>query len=217
MAHNPEIDFHYRRMIARQGIRGLFPKKSIPAEAFRPNYMYLGDFDPEAVSDEFSSILKSLIENPTGERAKALVALYEEDIIRKLSGYEIDVVTFVPSSKAAAALARAIAELISRPLDLKLFSKKKKIKVKLFSHDDKVLGHRRIGPQAEQKGRYDRALNVSGAYNASPVRAQDKTVLVVDDIIASGSTVNEILRVAYSGGYAKKVIPLVFGKVSFEG
>jgi predicted amidophosphoribosyltransferase len=214
-AHNPEIDYYYRRMIARQGIRGLFPKNALPVDALRPNYVHVGDFDLEDVGDEFSSDLKSLIENPTIERARALAASYKENIVRKLNGYEIDIVAPIPSSEAAAVLAQAIAELISKPLDLKFLSKKKKIEVKLVSSDDNVLRHRYITPQAEQKGHYDRALNVSGAYNASKVRAQDKTVLVVDDVIASGSTVNETLRVAYSKGYAKKVIPLVFGKASF--
>lgn len=92
---------------------------------------------------------------------------------------QIDVVACVPSGSRgrehAAVLARAVAKRLGKEFDGEALLRKKRVKVQHYL-----------------KGK-SRADNLRGAYVASPT-AKEKTVLVVDDVITSGATLNEAAR-----------------------
>lgn len=65
-------------------------------------------------------------------------------------------------------------------------------------------------PQTKMPDAAARRRNVRGAFVASP-EVRDKTVLVVDDVMTSGSTLNEIARTLKKAG-AKEVVNLVVAR-----
>ncbi len=65
---------------------------------------------------------------------------------------------------------------------------------------DAVLKNRETKPQKRAKGK-ERAANVHGAYFVHGRKAiREKTVLLVDDIMTTGATGNEMARILYAAG-----------------
>ena len=64
---------------------------------------------------------------------------------------------------------------------------------------------RHVRAQSELKGKDERSANISGAYEAAaPELLEGKTVLVIDDIVTTGSTLEECAKVLLENG-AKRV------------
>lgn len=66
-------------------------------------------------------------------------------------------------------------------------------------------------PQSTQKTSAGRRANVIGAYRLANVSLSGKTVLLIDDVVTSGSTVSECAHMLRIGG-AEKVYVLAFAK-----
>ena len=63
-----------------------------------------------------------------------------------------------------------------------------------------------VRAQSELSGREERSANISGAYLASdPALIEGKCILLIDDIITTGSTLSECARVLLAAG-AKRVV-----------
>lgn len=66
-------------------------------------------------------------------------------------------------------------------------------------------------PQSEIRGRKERAENISGAFSAEPSLVAGKNIILLDDVVTSGSTMFEAARVLKAAG-AKKIIGLAAAK-----
>lgn len=65
---------------------------------------------------------------------------------------------------------------------------------------------RGVGPQSLKKGKPERRANIAGAYRLRPgADVEGKRVLIIDDIVTTGSTLSECAKVLLMAG-AEKVI-----------
>lgn len=116
-------------------------------------------------------------------------------ILREYEG-EFDVVSWVPVSKwrrfrRGYDQVELLAESVCEELNMEPLKCLRKV--------------RHTPPQSGIKGQAQRRANVLGAYQAiEPERFRDKRILLLDDIITTGSTVGECARVLLTVG-AKEV------------
>jgi ComF family protein len=78
-----------------------------------------------------------------------------------------------------------------------------------------VLARKRATPIQGHLNRKDRQANVKGAFMLNPryrTRIKDKTIVLIDDVLTTGATVNECSRVLLKAG-AKTVNVLVLARV----
>ena len=77
-------------------------------------------------------------------------------------------------------------------------------------------GLRRIRPTAPQFGldHDERARNVRGAFALSGGQLSDRTILVVDDVMTTGATINEICRLLREQASPKQIVALTLARVS---
>lgn len=112
------------------------------------------------------------------------------ELVRKNLGAEgFDLVTAVPvSQERRKARGYNQSELLARRLARELSVPYEDCLVKL-----------RDNPEQHSLSRRDRLKNVRGVYRALP-QASGKRILLVDDIVTTGSTLLECARVLYGGG-----------------
>ena len=117
--------------------------------------------------------------------------------IREHLDVEYDIISWVPLSRKrkrergydqAFLLASAVAEELGQDVAETLTKPKN------------------IGPQSELKGKDERVENISGAYEVSDLQfIKNKCILIIDDIVTTGSTLEECAKELIKGG-AKKVV-----------
>ena len=117
--------------------------------------------------------------------------------IREHIDVEYDIITWVPLSRKrkrergydqAFLLAGATAAELEREVEQTLVKQK------------------HIRPQSELSGKDERVENISGAYEVTdPELLKDKCILIIDDIVTTGSTLEECAKELIKSG-AKKVI-----------
>jgi len=119
------------------------------------------------------------------------------DCIRETPEMEYDLITWVPLSekhlrKRGYDQAYLLAEAAAVELD------DKPVKTLIKPHD--------VQAQSELGDKNERSANIKGAYIASdPEFIKDKTVLLIDDIITTGSTLSECAKVLLAAG-AKRIV-----------
>lgn len=129
--------------------------------------------------------------------ARMMLECYQQELFGKT-----DLITWVPISRLrlrkrgydqAEQLAKALCSLVGRTPTKTL------IKI------------RNNKPQSKQKTAAGRRANVIGAYRLANTSVYGKSVLLIDDVITSGSTVSECAHVLRAAG-AKKVYVLAFAR-----
>lgn len=117
--------------------------------------------------------------------SKHLIAYYNE------LKWDIDFVTVVPLSKErlkergynqASFLARPLAYAINKPYDPKLLYRKRNTRTQ-------------VGLSAAERWQ-----NVSDAFGAIPAKARGKTILVIDDVTTTGSTISACAQALCQAG-----------------
>lgn len=137
----------------------------------------------------YSGIIKNGILKFKLDKATNLVDVFENDIYKRLCELldinDIDVITSVPMNKSSKRergynQAEIIAKLISKRI------KKPMISDILIKSKDDIIQH--------ELSRKERAISVKGLFKANDKfinKIKGKTVLLCDDIITTGSTLNE--------------------------
>lgn len=129
--------------------------------------------------------------------ARFMAECFREEFFGK-----IDVITWVPiSRKRLKKRGFDQSELLTESL------------CKLLGHTPKrtLMKVRNNTPQSRQKSRAARRANVMGAYRTVDVDLKGKSVLLIDDVVTTGSTVSECAHVLRVAG-AEKVYVLSFAK-----
>lgn len=128
-----------------------------------------------------------------------------ERIAKSFAGIGFDAVTAVPIS-AARKKQRGYnqSELIARPLANRLGVPYAELLMKT-----------RDNPEQHFLGKEQRAANVRGVYSASAERVRGKSILLVDDIVTTGATLSECVRVLRGAG-ARFVACAAVAQVSQE-
>lgn len=134
--------------------------------------------------DVRESLLRYKFHGATGY-AKAYAPLVA-DCIRGHLGQEYDLITWVPLSRKRLRRrgydqARLLAEAVAAELDATAIGTLKKI--------------RNTAAQSQTGSAEKRRANISGAYRVpEPERVADKRILLIDDIVTTGSTLSECAR-----------------------
>jgi len=76
-----------------------------------------------------------------------------------------------------------------------------------------LLQRNRNTPSQVGKSRLEREMNVYGAFNVNLEKIPGKSILLIDDVVTTGSTINECARVLMDAG-AKSVYGLTLAKAS---
>jgi len=114
------------------------------------------------------------------------------DCIRECPDIKYDIITWVPlSSKRERTRGYDQAMLLALATALELGDVAAETLIK--PHD--------VQAQSELGGKEERSANISGAYVAmDPELVEGKRVLLIDDVITTGSTLSECARVLLSAG-----------------
>ena len=129
------------------------------------------------------------------------LSLMTARIIKRIA-QDIDVIMPVPSHKKtlkvrkynqALLIAREIAKIINKPLDWSSLCKSR--------HIESQIGLKKV----------ERQKNLDGAFIYSGASLAGKTVLIVDDVMTTGATLDECAKVLKASG-AKKVCNLVIAR-----
>lgn len=121
-----------------------------------------------------------------------LKTIYEKNLMEN-----IDVITYVPIHRRRKAIrgynqSELIAKYLSKILDIPL-SREKLIKIKHTKPQNKL-------------NRYDRMKNIEGVFKiVDSTEFENKEILIIDDIITTGSTIKECAKVLLEEGQAKNV------------
>ena len=119
------------------------------------------------------------------------------DCIRENLGIKYDIITWVPlSSKRQRSRGYDQAMLLALATALELGDVAAETLIK----------HQDVQAQSELGGKEERSANISGAYVASdPELVEAKCVLLIDDVVTTGSTLTECARVLLAAG-ARRVV-----------
>lgn len=141
----------------------------------------------------FDGVLREAIHQFKYGNGRKLASFFADLMRARVAGpfWECDFLTFVPLSKSkefergynqAKILAEEISKLVDRPCRPALFLKKQ--------------------PQDQSRlSSLERRKNVRGAFSlAEGISLEGKTVLLIDDVFTTGSTVNECAKVLVKGG-----------------
>lgn len=121
-----------------------------------------------------------------------LKTIYEKNLMEN-----IDVITYVPIHRRRKAIrgynqSELIAKYLSKILDIPL-SREKLIRIKHTKPQNKL-------------NRYDRMKNIEGVFKiVDSTEFENKEILIIDDIITTGSTIKECAKVLLEEGQAKNV------------
>ena len=147
---------------------------------------------------DYSGIVREGIINFKLDKAVNLVDVFKDDIYKKLLSItdvnKIDVVTAVPMHRStkrsrgynqADIISKAVSKVINKPANSKL----------LIKQSSDVAQHK--------LNRYEREKAVKGLFSADEKHKGEidgKTILLCDDIITTGSTLNECARILKDSG-----------------
>lgn len=115
---------------------------------------------------------------------------------------KIDVITWVPVSRR---------RLRKRGYDQSQLLAEALCKLSGHTPVKTLVKTRHNNPQSRQKTHAGRRANVIGAYRVTDVPLKGKSVLLIDDIVTTGSTISECAHVLRVAG-AEKVFVLAFAK-----
>lgn len=124
-----------------------------------------------------------------------LQTIYEKNIMK-----DIDVITYVPIHRRRRAIrgynqSELIAGYLSKKLDIPI-SRNNLIRIKWTKPQNKL-------------NRHDRIRNIEGVFKIKDsIEFMDKEILIIDDIITTGSTVSECAKVLLEEGKGRKVYAL---------
>ena len=127
--------------------------------------------------------------------AEVMGSFLSDTIEKKYEGINFDCILYVPISLARKFergfnQSEVIADTVSKKLGIK-------------KYDDVLYKIKEIPKQSNITDRKEREKNVKGAYDVyNHQRVEDKTVLLIDDIITTGSTLNECARMLKKSGAA---------------
>ena len=129
-------------------------------------------------------------------------AVYLEECIQENLSGEFDVLSWIPLSRKRLKSrgydqARLLAEEVAIRLQTKLCRTLKK--------------SRDTAPQTRQKDASGRVANVLGAYEVSSFDPAGKKILLIDDVLTTGSTASECARILKTAG-AEKVYLVTVAK-----
>ncbi|MGE0267751.1 MAG: phosphoribosyltransferase family protein [Candidatus Omnitrophota bacterium] len=218
MKLNETIQTNYRILLFARGLNNLFTEEEVSqieaankgASPFS-SIVTLGAFFPKGAPEAQKTELSKLIEELKDifqtdkdidlARARSiseyLVAKYAANLNDSINMDEVDVIVPVPSSRQfnnqIVPLASAIAERYNKPVSQNALSK-----------------IRRTQQQKTMGGAWKRIANLAGVNIANPQLVSGKTILIVDDVVTSGTSLYEAQRALMEAG-AKKVIMLGFG------
>lgn len=173
----------------------------------------LREFDKAHSVFEYSGTAKEMVWKLKYENAKYLAktmaSFLTEHIIK--NNIKFDIITFVPAHKTTLKSrgynqAKLLANCCCQNLNLKL-------------EEDVLLRIKENASQVELSAK-EREKNIENSFIVNNKTAiKHKTVLVIDDVLTTGATLNEVARVLKNAG-ASKVIGLTFAnttrKVKFE-
>ncbi|WP_042678720.1 ComF family protein [Anaerosalibacter massiliensis] len=124
-----------------------------------------------------------------------LQTIYGKNIMK-----DIDIITYVPIHRRRKAIrgynqSELIAGYLSKKLDIPI-SKNNLIRIKWTKPQNKL-------------NRHDRIRNIEGVFKIKDsIEFMDKEILIIDDIITTGSTVSECAKVLLQEGKGRKVYAL---------
>lgn len=131
-------------------------------------------------SDEFKNMIYELKYKKRKYVAHSFAELIEKDVDYIIKKYNIDEVIAVPiSKKRLKQRGFNQVELILEKLNIK------SIKIK------KVLDNKRM---SKLKYNYEKYLNIHNSFSVDKLNIDNKNILIVDDIITTGHTIDEISK-----------------------
>jgi len=129
------------------------------------------------------------VQHYSNEYAKLLA-----DCIREHPALKYDIISWVPLSKKRER---------KRGYDQAMLLATKTAQELGETAAEVLIKHRDVQPQSELGDKTERSANISGAYQASnPELIKNKHILLIDDVITTGSTLDECARVLLSAGAA---------------
>ena len=163
-----------------------------------PNYYYdIDGLDDLLVSSTYSGIMRKLIIDFRFGGKLSYGEIISEIMIEKLlqNNLEEEVITFVPMYKSRERergynQSKILAENIAKKLDLKCIDVFSKIKDTKFQ----------VGLKKNQ-----REINLKDAFKVTKV---PEKIIIVDDVITTGTTISELVKIAKKSGI-KKVTALI--------
>ena len=163
-----------------------------------PNYYYdIDGLDDLLVSSTYSGIMRKLIIDFKFKGKLSYGEIISEIMIEKLlqNNLEEEVITFVPMYKSRERergynQSKILAENIAKKLDLKCIDVFSKIKDTKFQ----------VGLKKNQ-----REINLKDAFKVTKV---PEKIIIVDDVITTGTTISELVKIAKKSGI-KKVTALI--------
>lgn len=163
-----------------------------------PNYYYdIDGLDDLLVSSTYSGIMRKLIIDFKFKGKLSYGEIISEIMIEKLlkNNLEEEVITFVPMYKSRERergynQSKILAENIAKKLDLRCIDVFSKIKDTKFQ----------VGLKKDQ-----RQINLKDAFKVTKV---PEKIIIVDDVITTGTTISELVKIAKKSGI-KKVTALI--------
>lgn len=163
-----------------------------------PNYYYdIDGLDDLLVSSTYSGIMRKLIIDFKFKGKLSYGEIISEIMIEKLlqNNLEEEVITFVPMYKSRERergynQSKILAENIAKKLDLRCIDVFSKIKDTKFQ----------VGLKKNQ-----REINLKDAFKVTKV---PEKIIIVDDVITTGTTISELVKIAKKSGI-KKVTALI--------
>lgn len=129
-------------------------------------------------------------------------ALYLEACVKEELEGKFDILSWIPLSKK---------RLISRGYDQSRLLAEELGKLISKNPVRTLIKRRNTAPQSRQKEASKRIANILGAYDIAEFDVSGKSILLIDDILTTGSTASECARVLKTAG-AEKVYLLTVAK-----
>ena len=223
-----EVDRYFRGKLLEYGLRVIVSPEEVKGLLSAEEYKEFG-WDPivwireyypqrdkrQHSQDEFSQAIVEFKEDLSQEKADEIISSLREEIQKAFTGImkemevgEELVIVSIPSDKPETNQVDRLVTSMGKQLTEVMEGERQIVTSKDALKKQIITGKK----QKYQVGFLARGKNITGM-KGDKEQVKGKTVVIVDDIATTGSTLYEGMRAAYEAG-AKKVIVMVLGKTT---